>query len=116
MQPSRIPDVAFHTRVRTDALGGPNPDVWKDVTSADVVAGQRVVLFAVPAQPLSRSAAQGRAVPSVAMMLSKTDFRSAPRPVTALRMKVDRIAPISAYSMAVAPRRQAESREIRDRR
>lgn len=111
MQPSRISDVVFHTRVRTDALGDPNPDVWKDVTSADIVAGRRVVLFAG-----ARSAAQGRAVPSVAMMLSKTDFRSVPRPVTALRMNVDRIAPISAYSMAVAPRRQAESREIRDRR
>lgn len=46
--PARIPDVVFHTRVRNDALEGDNTFEWKDVTSADVFAGRRVVLFAVP--------------------------------------------------------------------
>jgi len=48
MSPATVPDVVFHTRVRNPALGGPNPFEWKDVTSADVFAGKRVVLFAVP--------------------------------------------------------------------
>ena len=49
MTPETVPDVVFHTRVRNDALGGPNPFEWKDVTTADVFRGKRVVLFAVPA-------------------------------------------------------------------
>ncbi|MCB1541647.1 MAG: peroxiredoxin [Rhodoblastus sp.] len=48
MSPSKVPDVVFHTRVRNDALGGPNPFEWKDVTSADIFGGKRVVLFALP--------------------------------------------------------------------
>ncbi len=44
----RVPDATFKTRVRNDALGGPNPFEWKDLTSADVFAGKRVVLFALP--------------------------------------------------------------------
>lgn len=48
MQPDRVPDVTFRTRVRNDALGGPNPFEWKALTSADVFSGQRIVLFAVP--------------------------------------------------------------------
>jgi peroxiredoxin len=46
--PERVPDVVFHTRMRNDALGGPNPYEWRDVTSAEVFGGRRVVLFAVP--------------------------------------------------------------------
>jgi peroxiredoxin len=48
MTPETVPDVTFHTRVRNDALGGPNPFEWKDMTSADVFRGKRVVLFALP--------------------------------------------------------------------
>jgi thioredoxin-dependent peroxiredoxin len=48
MQPERVPDVVFHTRVRNEALGGPNPYEWKDVTSAEIFANKRVVFFAVP--------------------------------------------------------------------
>ena len=48
MQPDRVPDVTFRTRVRNDALGGPNPFEWKSLTSADVFSGKRIVLFAVP--------------------------------------------------------------------
>jgi len=48
MTPERVPDVTFHTRVRNEALGGDNPFEWKDLTSADVFGGKRVVLFGVP--------------------------------------------------------------------
>jgi thioredoxin-dependent peroxiredoxin len=48
MTPVHVPDVTFHTRVRNPALDGPNPFEWKDVTSAEIFAGRRVVLFAVP--------------------------------------------------------------------
>jgi thioredoxin-dependent peroxiredoxin len=48
MIPTRVPDVTFHTRVRNDALDGPNPFEWKALTSKDVFAGKRVVLFALP--------------------------------------------------------------------
>jgi thioredoxin-dependent peroxiredoxin len=44
----RVPDVTFKTRVRDDALEGPNPFRWQDVTSNDVFAGKRVVVFALP--------------------------------------------------------------------
>ena len=48
MAPTTVPEVVFHTRVRNEALGGPNPFEWKDVTSRDVFGGKRIVLFAVP--------------------------------------------------------------------
>jgi peroxiredoxin len=48
VSPNTVPDVTFHTRVRNDALGGPNPFEWKDVTTKDIFGGKRVVLFAVP--------------------------------------------------------------------
>jgi thioredoxin-dependent peroxiredoxin len=48
MTPATVPDVTFHTRVRNDALGGPNPFEWKDITTADVFRGKRVVVFALP--------------------------------------------------------------------
>lgn len=48
MTPQTVPDATFHTRVRNDALGGPNPYEWKLLTSDDIFAGQRVVLFGVP--------------------------------------------------------------------
>jgi thioredoxin-dependent peroxiredoxin len=48
MTPDLVPDVVFHTRVRDEALGGPNPFAWKDVTTAELFAGRDVVLFAVP--------------------------------------------------------------------
>ena len=48
MTPATVPDVTFHTRVRNDALGGANPFEWKDVTTADIFRGKRIVFFAVP--------------------------------------------------------------------
>ncbi len=43
-----VPSAAFKTRVRNDALGGPNPFEWKDLTTDDVFKGKRVVLFSLP--------------------------------------------------------------------
>lgn len=48
MTPETVPDATFHTRVRNEALGGPNPFEWKALSSEDVFAGKRVVLFALP--------------------------------------------------------------------
>lgn len=48
MTPTHVPDTVFHTRVRNPALGGDNPFEWKDVTSAEVFGGKRIVLFALP--------------------------------------------------------------------
>jgi peroxiredoxin len=48
MSPQTVPEIVFHTRVRNDALGGPNPFEWKDVSTAELFAGKNVVLFGVP--------------------------------------------------------------------
>jgi thioredoxin-dependent peroxiredoxin len=48
MTPDLVPDVVFHTRVRNEALEGPNPFEWKDVTTADLFSDRNVVVFAVP--------------------------------------------------------------------
>ena len=33
--PQTVPEIVFHTRLRNDALGGPNPFEWKDVSTAE---------------------------------------------------------------------------------
>jgi len=43
-----VPSVVFKTRVRNEALGGPNPFEWKDLTTDEIFKGKRVVLFALP--------------------------------------------------------------------
>lgn len=48
MSTQTVPEIVFHTRVRNDALGGPNPFEWKDVSTAELFAGKNVVLFGVP--------------------------------------------------------------------
>jgi thioredoxin-dependent peroxiredoxin len=48
MEGRRVPDVTFKTRVRDESIGGDNPFRWQDVTSADVFAGKRVVVFSLP--------------------------------------------------------------------
>ena len=45
---NRVPNVTFKTRVRNDALGGPNPFEWKDVTTDDIFKGKNVVVFSLP--------------------------------------------------------------------
>ena len=45
---TRVPQATFKTRVRNDALPGDNPFEWKDLTSDDISASKRVVLFSLP--------------------------------------------------------------------
>ena len=44
----QVPSVTFKTRVRNDALEGPNPFEWKDITTDEIFKGKRVVVFALP--------------------------------------------------------------------
>ena len=45
---THVPHATFKTRVRNDAIGGPNPFEWRDLTSDEIFKGKRVVLFALP--------------------------------------------------------------------
>ncbi len=44
----KVPSVTFRTRVRDEAVGGPNPFRWQDVSSQDYFGGKRVVVFSLP--------------------------------------------------------------------
>ena len=44
----RVPDVVFKTRVRDEGIGGDNPFRWQDVTTHELFAGRRVVVFSLP--------------------------------------------------------------------
>jgi thioredoxin-dependent peroxiredoxin len=46
--PNKVPNVVFKTRVRDESVEGPNPFRWQDVTSQDLFAGKRIVLFSLP--------------------------------------------------------------------
>jgi peroxiredoxin len=46
--PKMVPSVIFKTRVRDIAVGGDNPYRWEDVTTFDLFANKRVVLFSLP--------------------------------------------------------------------
>jgi len=43
-----VPNVIFKTRIRNEALGGPNPFEWKDLSSDEVFKNKNVVLFSLP--------------------------------------------------------------------
>ena len=43
-----VPQVTFKTRIRNEALGGPNPFEWKDVSTNDLFKGKSVVVFSLP--------------------------------------------------------------------
>jgi thioredoxin-dependent peroxiredoxin len=43
-----VPSATFKTRVRNEALGGPNPYEWRDLTTEEVFGGKNVVLFSLP--------------------------------------------------------------------
>lgn len=45
---SRVPDVIFKTRVRDESIGGENPFRWQDVSTKEIFAGKKVVLFGLP--------------------------------------------------------------------
>ena len=44
----QVPKVTFRTRVRDESVEGPNPFRWQDVTSDEIFAGKKVVVFALP--------------------------------------------------------------------
>lgn len=44
----KVPQVVFKTRVRDESVEGENPFRWQDVSTDDIFAGKRVVLFALP--------------------------------------------------------------------
>lgn len=44
----RVPDVVLKTRVRDDNIEGPNPYRWQDVSSEELFAGKKAVVFALP--------------------------------------------------------------------
>ena len=46
--PSRVPAVTFKTRVRDESVEGPNPYRWQDLTSDEIFAGKKVIVFALP--------------------------------------------------------------------
>ena len=48
MRNNQVPSVVFKTRVRNEALGGPNPFEWKDLRSEEIFKGKNVVLFSLP--------------------------------------------------------------------
>lgn len=45
---NHVPSVVFKTRIRNEALGGPNPFEWKDLSSDEIFKGKNVVLFSLP--------------------------------------------------------------------
>lgn len=45
---TRVPDVIFKTRVRDESVGGPNPFRWHEVSSKDIFADKKIVLFSLP--------------------------------------------------------------------
>jgi len=45
---TKVPNVIFKTRVRNDALGGPNPFEWKDWSTDEIFKGKKVVVFSLP--------------------------------------------------------------------
>lgn len=44
----QVPNVIFKTRVRDESVEGTNPFRWHDVSTEDVFAGKRIVVFALP--------------------------------------------------------------------
>jgi peroxiredoxin (alkyl hydroperoxide reductase subunit C) len=48
MIPDRVPQVTFKTRVRDENVEGPNPFRWQDVTTDEIFAGKKIVVFALP--------------------------------------------------------------------
>lgn len=46
--PTRVPQIVFKTRVRDESVEGPNPYRWQDVTSDELFAGKKIVLFSLP--------------------------------------------------------------------
>lgn len=48
MRVNKVPDVVFKTRVRDHVVGGDNPFVWRDLTTDEIFANRRVLVFSLP--------------------------------------------------------------------
>lgn len=44
----QVPQITFKTRVRDESVEGSNPFRWQDVTSEEIFAGKKVIVFALP--------------------------------------------------------------------
>ena len=44
----KVPSVKFQTRVRDESIEGDNPFRWQEVTSEELFAGKRVIVFSLP--------------------------------------------------------------------
>jgi peroxiredoxin len=44
----QVPQITFKTRVRDESVAGPNPFRWQDVTSDEIFAGKKIIVFALP--------------------------------------------------------------------
>jgi peroxiredoxin len=44
----RVPSVIFKTRVWDESVPGPNPYRWQDLSSDELFAGRKVVVFSLP--------------------------------------------------------------------
>jgi len=44
----KVPQVVFKTRVRDESVEGPNPYRWQDLTTDEIFAGKKVVVFSLP--------------------------------------------------------------------
>jgi peroxiredoxin len=45
---TQVPHTVFKTRVRDESVGGDNPYRWEDMTTGDIFAGKKVVVFSLP--------------------------------------------------------------------
>ena len=43
-----VPNVTFKTRVRDESVDGPNPFRWQEVSTDEIFAGKKIILFALP--------------------------------------------------------------------
>jgi peroxiredoxin len=48
LENTKVPNITFKTRVRDESVGGENPFKWKDLTSEEIFANKKIVLFALP--------------------------------------------------------------------
>jgi peroxiredoxin len=46
--PTHVPKVIFKTRVRDESIGGDNPYRWQDVTTDELFANKKIVVFSLP--------------------------------------------------------------------
>lgn len=45
---NQVPEVTFKTRVRDESVEGPNPFRWEDMTTSQLFAGKKVIVFSLP--------------------------------------------------------------------